>query len=203
MKIKKFDQGMISANCYVISDNDEAIVIDPGVKEQYILDYVNEQQLLITTIVFTHGHIDHILHVEELKKATNALVAVHSLDNELLTDSFKNGAYLFGLSNKFSKGDILLHNNDNIPFGDKELIVIETPGHTPGSICLKVDNHVFTGDTLFYLSVGRTDLGMGDQQALQQSINEKLLTLPDETIIYPGHGKQSTIVFEKKHNTFI
>ncbi len=99
--------------------------------------------------------------------------------------------------------DILLKNNDSIPFGDKELIVIETPGHTPGSICLKVDNHVFTGDTLFYLSVGRTDLGMGDQQALQQSINEKLLTLPDETIIYPGHGKQSTIGYEKKHNTFI
>ncbi|MCK5812086.1 MAG: MBL fold metallo-hydrolase [Clostridiales bacterium] len=203
MKIKKFDKGMVSSNCYVISSKNEAIVIDPGVSEQYILDYINEEQLMINTIVFTHGHIDHILHVEELKKATNAKVAVHFLDNEILTDSYKNGAYLFGLTNKFNKGDILLQSDDYISFGNKKLVVITTPGHTPGSICLKVDNHVFTGDTLFYLSIGRTDLGMGDQQALEKSITEKLLTLPDETIIYPGHGKQSTIGYEKKHNTFI
>ncbi|MBN2851248.1 MAG: MBL fold metallo-hydrolase [Clostridia bacterium] len=203
MNIKKFDRGMVAANCYILSDENEAVVIDPGVSEKIIMEYLEENQLKLKFIVFTHAHIDHILHSKELKQMTGAKTVIHELDNPLLTDSFKNGAFLFGLNNQYEQADITVKDNDVISFSNVTLTVIHTPGHTPGGMCLYYDNCLFTGDTLFYLSIGRTDLGMGDFHDIIHSIKEKLFTYQDDVVVYPGHGKNTTIGFEKKNNTYI
>ena len=203
MNIKKFDKGMLAANCFLLYKNNEAIVIDPGVKAEYILAFLNENKIRLKYIVFTHAHIDHILHSKKLKDKTSARIIVHELDNELLIDSYKNGSLLFGLNKKFDNGDILVNEKDKIKFADIELDIIHTPGHTPGGICIYYDKHMFTGDTLFYMSIGRTDLGMGNHQQLLDSIKNKLFQYDDDVIIYPGHGTNSTIGFEKNNNTYL
>jgi len=203
MKIKKIAKGMLSANCYILYKNGEAVVIDPGVKAKIIIDFLLENKLSIKYIIFTHGHIDHILYAKELKEETNAKTVVHYLDNELLMNSYKNGAYLFGLNNKFESADILVQDGEQIEFSDIKLNIIHTPGHTPGGICIRYNKHLFSGDTLFYMSIGRTDLGMGDYEQLIDSIKNKLFVLPDSTIVYPGHGKNTTIEDEKRDNLYV
>lgn len=203
MNIKKFDKGMVAANCYVLSGKNEAVVIDPGVNEKMIVDYLVENHLDLKYIVFTHAHIDHILHSRQLKRLTGAKTVIHEDDNALLTDSHKNGAFLFGLTHQYDLADMTVRDNDIISLSDFELKVIHTPGHTPGGICLYHDACLFTGDTLFYLSIGRTDLGMGDYDEIIHSIKDKLFTFPDEVVVYPGHGKNTTIGFEKNNNAYV
>jgi len=203
MKVKKIAKGMLSANCYILYKDSEAVVIDPGVKAKVIIEFLKENKLSLKYIIFTHGHIDHILYAKELKNETNAEIVVHYLDNELLVDSYKNGAYLFGLNNKFENGDILVRDGDQLIFSNIKLDIIFTPGHTPGGICIRYKEQLFSGDTLFYMSIGRTDLGMGDHEQLIDSIKNKLFVLSDSTIVYPGHGKNTTIGDEKRENLYI
>jgi glyoxylase-like metal-dependent hydrolase (beta-lactamase superfamily II) len=141
--------------------------------------------------------------MEELREKFDAKVLIHEADAESLSDPWYNGSMLFGLETVFKDADILLKDGDIITVGETKLEIIHTPGHTPGGICIKAGNCLFTGDTLFKLSIGRTDLGNGDENSLMDSLRNKLMKLEDDTVIYPGHGASSTIGYERHNNPYI
>jgi len=196
--------GELGANCYLLASEEgkEAVVIDPGGDAELILNALRENCLLPTYIINTHGHVDHTLANSSLAKATSAKILIHREDAKMLSDPEAN---LSGWFNQeiTSSADELLENGQIIEVSNLKIEVIHTPGHTRGGICLKVKDKVFTGDTLFASGIGRTDLPGGDYKTLLDSIRQKLLTLPDETIIYPGHGESSTIGQERKENPFL
>jgi len=194
--------GMLVSNCYIIGDNGEGAIIDPGADADEIIAKAREAGLEIKYIILTHAHIDHMVSMDMLREKTGAKVLVHEKDAPALPNSRINGSMLFGLDRKFSEADVLLKDGDVVEVGGLKLEIIHTPGHTPGGICIKVENCVFTGDTLFRLSVGRTDLGNGDHDDLMESLTGKLMKLDDETVVYPGHGTSSTIGYERKYNPF-
>lgn len=188
MIFKKLEVGMYMSNCYILGSEStrEGLVIDPGDQAKDILNNIESLGLNIKLILLTHGHIDHIGAVAQVKEATRAQVAIHASDSAAL-----------------SRPDRLLNDGDMIDLADIHLKVLHTPGHTSGSVCFLGDGIVFTGDTLFYMSVGRTDLGGGNQRLLIKSINKKLMTLPEKTVAYPGHGPETTIKREKSGNPFL
>lgn len=204
MFIKRLVVGELGANCYLLASEEgkEAVVIDPGGDAELILNALRENCLLPTYIINTHGHVDHTLANSSLAKATSAKILIHREDAKMLSDPEAN---LSGWFNQeiTSSADELLENGQIIEVSNLKIEVIHTPGHTRGGICLKVKDKVFTGDTLFASGIGRTDLPGGDYKTLLDSIRQKLLTLPDETIIYPGHGESSTIGQERRENPFL
>ena len=191
MIIKCFKVGWLSTNCYVVSceETKEAAIIDPGLESEtetkQILDYIKQNSFHIKYIINTHGHPDHISGNAVMKKATCAPIMIHENDAEHV------------------QSDRKLRGGDVIHVGNFKLVVLHTPGHTPDGICLLGDNVVFTGDTLFAGSIGRTDFLGGSFQELMQSIKTKLLPLPDNFKVYPGHESASTIGDEKKYNPFL
>ncbi len=197
--------GIYAANCYILGcpETKKACVIDPGGEHNKILDALKLHDLSLEVIVLTHGHMDHIGGLADLAEATGAQIAIHKDDQMMLEDPKSNLSSAMGAGAISIKADRLLKDGDKIDFGKLRLKVIHTPGHTPGGICLKSGESLFTGDTLFLRSVGRTDLAGGDQNALTQSIKKKLYKLPDDTLVYPGHGPESNIGFEKKSNMVI
>lgn len=203
MIYKRLPIGMYSSNCYILGDNGEGIIIDPGVDSKVIMEHVRKLGLKIKYIILTHAHIDHICEMENMRKETGAPVAVHQLDAHALTDARYNGSALFGLDYTFNGADIFLKDGDILETKGLKFEIIHTPGHSSGGICIKVGNSIFTGDTLFRSSIGRTDLGNGDQDELLNSINKKLMVFSDDTEIYPGHGTSSTIGYERENNPFL
>lgn len=202
MDIKTLIVGTMQENCYIVShpDTKEAVIIDPGDEADVILYNVRMDGLQVKYILLTHGHHDHIGAVPEIKKATNALVAIHADDQELLTDGSKNlGEFAL------EPADILLNNNDVINFGDYHMRVIYTPGHTQGGCCFyeAAEKVCFTGDTLFKGTVGRTDLYGGDYGALLVSVRERLALVANDCAIFPGHGPESTMAYERKVNPYV
>jgi hydroxyacylglutathione hydrolase len=195
--------GMYEANCYIYaSEKDKkCFVIDPGDEVATILDRIKNLGLDVSYIILTHGHPDHVGAVAELKAPTHARVAIHSDDVSTIKHKFLYS--MLGFRPVEFAPDILLSSGEVLKAGELELKVLHTPGHTPGGICLLGDGLVFTGDTLFQMSVGRTDLPGGNTQQLMRSIKENLLTLPDDTIVYPGHGQPTTIGAERKENPFL
>ncbi|MEW6608197.1 MAG: MBL fold metallo-hydrolase [bacterium] len=200
--IHKLVVGFMESNCYILEDGNEAIVIDPGGDAYLILDKLNELKTKLIYIINTHGHIDHIAGNNELKNATGAKILIHKNDAVMLTDSSSNLSAFF-YEPIITSADRLLENGEFIETGHLKLKVIHTPGHTQGGICLPGDKFIFTGDTLFAGGIGRTDFPGGDYKTLIDSINQHLLILKDETIIYPGHGNISTIGEERKTNPFL
>lgn len=200
--LKRFPNGMVRSNCYVIGDSGEAAVIDPGVESTEILKFTDAENLKIKYIILTHVHVDHILYVDELRLKTGGKVAAHEEDAKVLGDPWYNGSMLFGLNYSFNNADILLKDGDVLEIGNLKLEIIHTPGHTPGGICIKTGNLLFTGDTLFRETIGRCDLGSGNQEDMKKSL-DKLMKMPPDTVIYPGHGTSSTIGYEKENNPFI
>lgn len=186
MIIETMPYGLLKNNCYLVSCDatKEAVVIDPGGRSKMILRIIVERGLTVKYIINTHKHRDHTGANSSVKEATGAQVAAGARD----ADDIKNPAV-----------DRLLKEGDTITFGELSLEVIETPGHTPGCICLYTPGSVFTGDTMFHEDVGRTDLPGGDEAALRASI-AKLLMLPEDTTVYPGHEEFSSIKHERAAN---
>jgi hydroxyacylglutathione hydrolase len=202
MLVERLVVGMLQCNCYLVAceDTKEAIVIDPGGDAPLILDRVKELGLAIKYIVNTHGHIDHIAANRPVKEGTGAQLAIHQDDAEwLVTDQ---GAYarMLGVSSPGPAADVLLEEGAEIAFGNERLQVIHTPGHSLGGISLIGDGVVFCGDTLFSMGVGRVDLPGGSWETLMNTIKTRLFTMPDDTVVYTGHGPETTIGREKQLN---
>lgn len=205
MILKCIIVGSMGANCYVIGceETKEAAVIDPGGDVKMILDELKLKGLDLKYIINTHGHIDHIGGNDELREATGAKLMIHELDASMLTEPRLNFSGMMGRSKGFKPADTLLTEGDIVEFGSIKLDVLHTPGHTRGGICLLAKGVVFTGDTLFNESIGRTDFPGGNYEDIIKSIMVKLMPLPDETVVYPGHMGESTIGYERKHNPFL
>jgi glyoxylase-like metal-dependent hydrolase (beta-lactamase superfamily II) len=200
--------GPFATNCYIVGSesNKEGLIIDPGDESKVILKMVGELGLDIKLVALTHGHIDHIGALRDIKAATGAEVAIHADDAKLLRGkgSLIISMLVSGLSYpKPPPPDRLLKDGDSLELNGLHFRVLHTPGHTPGGICLLGEGVVFSGDTLFNFSIGRTDLPGGGYRQLIESINTKLMVLPDDTIVYPGHGRATTIGAERAGNPFL
>lgn len=205
MIIKKLEVGPIMANCFIVGceTTKEAVVIDPGDDADRILMELAKSELKVKYLINTHGHFDHVGANKRMKDATGAEIAIHPEDEEMLGE-LSRSAMMFGLSAENSPpADLVLNGGDEISFGEISFKVIHTPGHSKGGICLYTKGHVFAGDTLFAGSIGRTDLPGGDYETLISSIKEKLLVLDDDTVVYTGHGPETTIGREKQINPFL
>ncbi len=205
LKLDTVSVGAFQANCYVLGceRTGEGLVIDPGAESSRVIALIEHMGVNVVAIVNTHAHVDHIGANEDVKNATGAGLMIHEADACFLNDSSRNLTLLSPISSKPGEPDRLLLEGDTVQVGDIVLKVIHTPGHTPGGICLYAEGILFTGDTLFAGSVGRTDLPGGDFKALMNSIETKIMVLPEETQVYPGHGPSTTIGREKEHNPFL
>lgn len=205
MILDGFAVGPIAANCYIIGCDEtrEAAVVDPGAEGWRILRRLEQLDLKCKYIILTHGHIDHIGAVGEVHEGTGAEVLIHAADAEMLTSPGKNLSFFMGTNFTFKAADRLLKDGDIITVGKQEIEVIHTPGHTPGGICLKVGDNIFSGDTLFAGSVGRSDFPGGSHTQLITSIKTRLLCYPPETRVFPGHGPATTIGEEMRFNPFL
>ncbi len=208
MRVQQFTVGMMEVCCYIVSceKTGKAVIIDPGGDEDKILAACAKNDLQVQYIIATHGHPDHVCGNRRLKEATGADIIMHH-DDALFFWQPEVREYfsMLGLAES-PVPDILVHDGDTITMGDAELQVIHTPGHTPGGICLYNAPNCFTGDTLFAGAVGRTDFPGGSTDELMRSIRTRLLVLPPETIVWPGHGyggNRSTIGVEAENNPFI
>lgn len=206
MDIKTMQVGALGTNCYIVSckRTKEALIIDPGGNAADIVSYVRAQKLTVKAIVDTHGHGDHIAANDDLREALGAKLYIHEKDQAMLASAEQNLSLYIGQPIELHSADECLKEGDKLSIGDIEFTVLETPGHTPGGISLYTDEGaVFSGDTLFYLSVGRTDFPGGSMRQLNNSITEKLFLLPDDTTVYPGHGPATNIGTEKMQNPFV
>lgn len=204
MIIECIPNGLIQSNAYLIAGNGEAVVIDCGCKPERVLQAAERNGAVLKHIILTHGHFDHIYYIDELRKQADVKVHIHETDAPCLTDPYLNGLALIPVdgTQTFKPADNLLNDGDMLECGGIQFQILHTPGHTRGCICIHAENFLFTGDTLFKMSVGRTDLPGGSMKEIDKSIREKLYSLPEETIVYPGHGLATTIGFEKKRNPF-
>lgn len=205
MKILRIPAGIYAANCYIIfSQGSKAgIIVDPGGDTDDLIKVIHDNKIELKYIVLTHGHGDHIGGVAELKSKFNIPLLIHEADSELLKDGNKNFSNIMGMGTVELIPDRTIKDGDEILFGELKANVIHTPGHTKGGICLKINDQLISGDTLFKGSIGRTDLLGGSYEELINSIKNKLLILPGETIVLPGHGQPSTIKVEKGSNPFL
>jgi len=202
--VDKLVVGPFASNCYIVGSesNKAGMIVDPGDEARRILNKVKDLKLDIKFIVLTHGHIDHTGALKEVKEATGAEVVVHGGDAK----SLNQGALriILGLSYPAPPPpDRLLKGGESLDIGDLHFEVVHTPGHTPGGICLLGEGVVFSGDTLFNYGIGRADLPGGNYSQLMNSIQTRLMTLPDNTIVYPGHGPATTIGAEREGNPFL
>ena len=205
MIIDRLELAPFASNCYIVGDesNKEGMIIDPGAEADRILKRAKDLGLKVKFIVLTHGHMDHVGALKEVKEATNAEIAIHTDDARILQTKDPLGA-IFRLSLQAPPPpDRLLKGGDSIDIGDLHFLVLHTPGHTQGGICLLGEGVVFTGDTLFNFGIGRFDMPGGNGSQLMDSIHTKLMVLPDNTAVYPGHGPETTIGTERQWNPFL
>jgi len=199
MFLKTIVVGYYGVNCYIAGrkEKGEVVIIDPGADFSKIKSVLDEYKLKPVAVLNTHGHFDHIGANDKF----NLDVYVHSADKEMLTDPQSNLSIFFGKPLKVNANIKILQDKDTVALAGMDFEVLHTPGHTPGGVCLRVENLLFSGDTLFSGSVGRTDFPGASHEQLINSIKNKILTLPDETVVYPGHGAPTTIEIERKENT--
>ena len=207
MIVERLCVGDLQTNCYVVGDevSKKGIVIDPGADADVILEAVQRLQLHIQLIINTHGHFDHIMANSEVTASTGAPLAIHASDAGMLTNPLQSFAIFVGQLRPSPPATVFLEEGCTVELGSLALKVLHTPGHSPGSVTLwcEEEKAVFSGDVLFQMGVGRTDFPGGSFRVLLQSIKDKLFVLPDETVVYPGHGPQTTVGFERQHNPFV
>lgn len=205
--LRSFEVGPLGANCYILScdKTGEAVVIDPGGVTSEMTRHLESRGQKVVFIICTHGHYDHIGGVSEIRKQCGAPVLIHADDRDMLVNPRKYVPFLGMMLPDMAEPERILAGGEVLKVGGLTLKILHTPGHTKGSISIVVmeEELVFTGDTLFMEGVGRTDLPGGSTAQLTSSIKEKLFTLPDKTTVYPGHGPQTDIGYEKKHNPFV
>lgn len=207
MVIRQLTVGTMAVCCYIVScpKTSKAAIIDPGGDEERILAEVKKAGLEVMYIILTHGHPDHVCGNRRLKEATGATIIMHSADAAFFgKPEIISYFSMLGLEPS-PPADRMVEEGDIIEIGEEKLKVLHTPGHTPGGICLLCGNDLITGDTLFVGGVGRTDFPGGSHQDLMDSIKTRLLVLPDDTVVWPGHGyggKQSTIGEERQTNPY-
>ena len=196
--------GAIETNCFIVADPEtlEGVVIDPGDDAGEILKVVEKNKIKVKHVILTHGHYDHIGAVNEIIKKTGADLIAHKEDVIFIEHPELNGSSLFGDGTVKAKADKYVAEGDIIKAGKLEFKVIHTPGHTPGGICLLSGKHLFSGDTLFYGSIGRTDFPNANHADMMKSL-AKLMKLEDDIRVYPGHGEMTTIGGERQNNPFI
>lgn len=211
----KIPVGMLQCNCSILGDpkTREAIVIDPGDEVERILDLLGRYKLNVKGIVSTHAHIDHVGGLAKLHQYTGAPVMMHREDLQLYNGMDVQAAFLGVKTPELTNIDQLLKDGDALLWGDYQANVIHTPGHTPGSLCLYLPKEsgkiklsqpqLYAGDTLFAGSIGRTDLWGGSIDQIMESLTQKVMQLPDDTIVYPGHGEITTIGRERATNPFL
>lgn len=205
MKFQTFPTGPLEVNCYILGSEESgnAVVVDPGGDADKILELLQAQRLTVKWVINTHGHFDHIGGNRGLIEKTGAELMIHADDAPLLQNAEEHAA-LFGLTVELSpQPDRLLEHGDILELDDLRFQVIHTPGHSPGGVCLRIEDIIIVGDTLFAGSVGRTDLPGGDHDQLISNIRERLLVLPESTRVCPGHGPMTTIRQESQFNPFL
>lgn len=206
MKVEKFVTGIISTNCYlaVNEKTKQAVVIDPAAAPARLMDHIREEGLKIEAILLTHGHFDHIMGIDGFLKEYEVPVYVHEDDLPMMEDPQWNQSAIYTAGYTFSKAEPV-RDGQVLSYVGYEFKVLHTPGHTPGGCCYYVESeHVlFSGDTLFQRSVGRTDFKGSSTSALIRGIREKLMPLPDDTHVYPGHMGETMIGYERENNPFI
>ncbi len=203
MIIETFVKGSIENNNYLLIDekSKEAALIDCTEPADDIIEKIKEYNAVLKYILITHGHFDHVLGINYFKEKTNAKVFIHEDDAEALSD-INNFLKRFNMpAVEIPKHDKTLKDGEELSFGDNiKIKVIHTPGHTKGGVCYLIQDKLFSGDTIFYESIGRTDLPTGSFNDIKKSIEEKIFTLPDDITIYPGHGIKTSVKHEKLYN---
>lgn len=204
MEIIKIPVGSYQTNCYIVFDEDKnGVIIDPGFSGESLEKIINDNEVNVKAIILTHGHGDHVGGVEYLREKLDIPVIAHIEEKEILENPNLNLSAMMEVGPTKVIADKFVDESDIIEFGNLTFKVIHTPGHTKGGMCLYIDGHLFSGDTIFQYSIGRTDFSTGDYNELINSIKEKVIVLPDETKILSGHGDVSTILDEKLYNEFI
>ncbi|HAX51449.1 MBL fold metallo-hydrolase [Muricomes intestini] len=206
MKIERFVIGIISTNCYLVQNEEskECFLIDPGACPGKLVDHIKSSGLEMKAILLTHGHFDHIMGIDGFLNEFPVPVYVHEAEKELLEDAALNSSATYGPGYTFS-GAHYLKSGEKLTVAGLEVEAIYTPGHTAGGCCYYIQSEgvLFSGDTLFCASIGRTDFPTGSSSQLIRSIQDKLMCLPGETKVYPGHMDETTIAFEQTHNPFL
>ena len=208
MQIRLLSIGPLEANCYIVEQQDEAVIIDPGYNDEYLENWARENAQKVKYILLTHCHCDHICGAEKLREITSAPICIGEFDAKGYNDDNLNLSLMMGgiypSMSAFSPPDVLIKNGDKLPFGTSEILCLHTPGHTLGGLCYALNDAIFTGDTLFMDSIGRTDFYGGSFNELQNSL-KKLISFSDEKdyTIYSGHGPATTILRERRQNPYM
>ena len=206
MKIEKFVTGIISTNCYLVINEEtkQTVVIDPAACPSYLMGHIKSEGLQVEAILLTHGHFDHIMGIGDLRREFPVPVYAHEGDWETLLDPSLNLSISYTDGYTFD-GATYVRDGQTLELAGASFQVIHTPGHTPGGVCYYLENEkvLFSGDTLFQNSVVRTDFPNSSMSDLIRSLREKVMALPDDVKVYPGHMGETTIGHERKHNPFI
>ncbi len=207
MTVKEFQVGVVVTNCFLAcnSETKETLIIDPGDQAQMLVDYIEDNGCHPVAVLLTHGHFDHCMAAEELAGRYGVSVYVHESDKETMENPAHNCSGMIGKRLAFHADRYFHGEQDHLSIAGFEIDVFHTPGHTPGGVCfyVKSEHILFSGDTLFCESVGRTDFPGGSMSQIVRSIREKLLLLPNDTKVLPGHGEWTTIGNERQYNPFL
>ena len=205
LKIRSRAVGALQTNSVLVwcEETKQAALFDPGAEAESLLDEIRSRGLTLAYLINTHGHLDHIAENGVVKAAFDVPLLIHPLDRPMLTDPAKNLSALIGQPMASPDADGTIAEGDKLQIGHESLLALHIPGHTPGSLVFYQPNILIAGDTLFAGSIGRTDFPGGSERDLCENIRTKLYTLPEDTVVYPGHGPTTTIGVERRTNPFV